>query len=197
MTYSISRVIKPVNSGPGWPNKPQYWLGLSHSQASNDPCGKGALGWGWIWIPHTNATGARVGISGGWITGRVLDTYPGLTAAGCYNINYTCGTVDPYVWVAKSTYPQGLMIDVWGALEAGLWTSSVALTIHRECSFATAWGPVQAASKASCNSVYPPYDGPPSAPLSPVAYTSSSPCTDTSIPTNTLTVYDDGSFTVT
>lgn len=190
MVYSLTggKCRRPNGAGAGWPGTIGYWLGSAGNLGPVCPQ------WGRLFIgPGVYA------ISGGWWSGRIginSGTFNGYCAE-----RTDCGNTDPYVrWNTRTvTGGRGVHVAVWDALIAGLWSSSVAFTIHKT-NFGSGAGTGYVQHRHTC-SISPGasagcYDGPAAVAFSfPSGSASDDPCV-ASLPTNTVTVYDDGSFTV-
>lgn len=116
---------------------------------------------------HGPIDSASLAITGGWLTGKV---------------GFYCVDTDPYVTVVNAKL---LTIDVWQALNDGEWSSSVVFTIHARKKAGVGSGNLQVGPDSpgpiqQYKTIYDVLD-PPACPTSAGT---------------TVTIYDDGTFTL-
>jgi hypothetical protein len=112
------------------------------------------------------------------------------TTGGTLNV---CTDTDTYVWYSDE---RQVYIDVWKAYIDGIWSSSVALTVSHSSGYATGSGSVAVgAGGRAYGSIYP-IGSPADASTVKLRQAGTTSCT-AGTRNYTLTVYDDGTFTLT
>ena len=158
--------LKPTNASCAWPDRCRFWRRFASSQQR---CPARLL----ILTSGVGFPAATLAIAGGFL--------------GATPIRGGCAGSNPYV---GSYISVGIDIDIWGALAAGVWSSSAAFTIY-------GYRDAPAGNITLTGYAGYPVDGP----LDPanVEFTTSFPTGSgcPSVAVATLTVYDDGTYTLT
>lgn len=172
----------PKNAGVGWSQAADFWRAPSSICPGSLIISKNA-------VATTDLMAVQVPWSYDWISasGVALGT-------GCDNLTNACtGGAAPSKCLTWHSGGRkiGVVIDIWGALAAGLWSSSA--VIYARLAAPSGGVKVQAWASYPCATLL---TNPAQQEVTPSAYTSANICTDASAPLVTLTVYDDGTFTL-
>jgi hypothetical protein len=121
-------------------------------------------------------------LSGGWLSSR----QSGIATGSCTYANTCGGSGDTYATYNTSIGYIGLALNVWKALDDGLWASSVSFSVYRRIGTIFRAG---AMSRVVASEFIATKTG-------VLSSGGTSVCNDTN-PTGTVTVYDDGTITAT